>query len=512
MFKKFERILVVVGAVVGILSLVLAYEQLRHDQGGDLEELFNSKPVGGNTGSRSIVVCLDDAGTNISDLQFAPAFNNISKYPVRDFSLQHSVNANGVDICANGFYNKIHYNGNTDVYSYIQDKLPSFSMTPYPFENISILKNDAACSITTRASFDGADAPYEYETKLYFMVIPRTCGDFEVWKHKCNERLSRSQLPPETDVYYRASDGFAYSILVNIDKTPEPIAAVSTSSGTNTTEKTRKKHATSISATLSKPESIPAADDKPKAAADVASGSAVEAHPAEGPIVIESYSYNPEDSVFSFTIKPLNEDVMAVVRVISSDGQRQYACFPWFNKYVTEYCFKVYWNQFAENKDNSSQTEVSRADIIYPDSIQEKIKMTTETGNDGQVYTKISSDKNLIAIFGNSRVIGVPQRSYVTVDGDLSKKYNSLITFTLPELDNDNGKNRGVIERFGGWLDFLVALFCLIVFPLGFIGNLYVFITGRKDRRLFWSNLGWTVLLLAISIVSVLGFWYRLNG
>ena len=138
--------------------------------------------------------------------------------------------------------------------------------------------------------------------------------------------------------------------------------------------------------------------------------------------------------------------------------------------------------------------------------------MTTETGNDGQVYTKISSDKNLIAIFGNSRVIGVPQRSYVTVDGDLSKKYNSLITFTLPELDNDNGKNRGVIERFGGWLDFLVALFCLIVFPLGFIGNLYVFITGRKDRRLFWSNLGWTVLLLAISIVSVLGFWYRLNG
>ena len=154
MFKKFERILVVVGAVVGILSLVLAYEQLRHDQGGDLEVLFNSKPVGGNTGSRSIVVCLDDAGTNISDLQFAPAFNNISKYPVRDFSLQHSVNANGVDICANGFYNKIHYNGNTDVYSYIQDKLPSFSMTPYPFENISILKNDAACSITTRASFD----------------------------------------------------------------------------------------------------------------------------------------------------------------------------------------------------------------------------------------------------------------------------------------------------------------------------------------------------------------------
>ena len=52
MFKKFERILVVVGAVVGILSLVLAYEQLRHDKGGDLEVLFNSKPVGGNTGSR----------------------------------------------------------------------------------------------------------------------------------------------------------------------------------------------------------------------------------------------------------------------------------------------------------------------------------------------------------------------------------------------------------------------------------------------------------------------------
>lgn len=511
MFKKFERILVVVGAVVGLLSLVLAYEQLKHDKGGNLEVLFNSKPVSGNSGTRSIVICLDDAAASVSDLQFTPSFNNISKYPVRDFSLQHSVSSNGVEVSANGFYSKVHYNGNTDVYSYNQDKLPSFSMTPYPFENISILKNDAACNITTRASFDGADAPYEYETKLYFMVIPRTREDFEMWKRKCNERLSRSQLPPETDVYYRTSDGFAYSILVNIDKTPEPIAAIATENKIKRNKKTQPKTVAASTTAPTAPKNGLIVPNKSEPTPAGKQEPAESTHLDHGPITIESFSFSQRDSIFNINIKPIKEAIGAVVRIISADGKRQYAQYVSFNKYVTNYSFKVYWNRFANNSDIESPLEVSRAEIIYQDSIPQELTMTTEIDSDGQVYTKVSAEKNLIVRFKGWHLPIRQKPSYVTVNEDLSK-YDHYTTFTLPQLDNENANNKSVIERFGGWMDFLGILLSVIILPCCLIGMLYMLFTERKNKRELWGNLGYTVLYLAMSIIAIWVFWSKLNG
>lgn len=226
MKKKIEIIVALLSLLIGVPGIWFSYEQYKHERGGEMRAFFNSQLIDDSVNPRSVVVCLDDEHAEMPNLQLAPVFNNTSQYTIKDFDLQHTVEADGVVAVPNGFYTKTRYNATKDVFSYNNDKIAAFSQTPYPFESFELDRGGGSCVITTHAAYDGAERPFEFETNLVFKVISSEGKSFDEWKLACDERLSRMNMPEQTDIFYSAQGRLAYANAVALAAETEPELAL----------------------------------------------------------------------------------------------------------------------------------------------------------------------------------------------------------------------------------------------------------------------------------------------
>ena len=89
-------------SILGTLSaLYFGLTQLRHDTGGNLNASYNTEILRNNE-YRDLIVFTDSKEFNISNL--CPIFNNTDKYTLKDFNLQHTVEAQNIHVFSTDFY------------------------------------------------------------------------------------------------------------------------------------------------------------------------------------------------------------------------------------------------------------------------------------------------------------------------------------------------------------------------------------------------------------------------
>ena len=190
--------------IVGSISLYWNYESRRHELGGTLNASIQSRMLN-SKGTRTIVVCMEDADTDLSKLNITPTFDNPSKFSLKDFSLSFEVKTENVELVPTSFYTVHQYNNNQTIYRYNDNTLPAYEETKTPFLRFCVQDNLAKCAVKAKATYDTAPSAFEYSTDVWFIVEKKGNMSVESWKMNCKKRISNYINASYYDVYYFAS-------------------------------------------------------------------------------------------------------------------------------------------------------------------------------------------------------------------------------------------------------------------------------------------------------------------
>ena len=213
-------------SILGTLSaLYFGLTQLRHDTGGNLNASYNTELLGNNE-YRDLIVFSDSKEFNISNL--CPIFNNTDKYTLKDFNLQHTVEAQNIHVFSTDFYTAFKLSDNTSALKYYENSLSPHQSAENPISKIIMDSPKGSCLITSRATWDGADKPFVFNAKVHFTQIPIfTNESFESWKRKCKNYTAENFTLYVYDAIYISSKGEDRDYNVSISPEISPSTTVS---------------------------------------------------------------------------------------------------------------------------------------------------------------------------------------------------------------------------------------------------------------------------------------------
>lgn len=187
-------------------ALYLQYRSTMHELGGTLNATFHSHYLN-NRESRTIVVCMEDTSVNLNNLYVTPTFDNSSEYSLKDFSLSFDAESSNVELIPSTFVDAHEYGNNEQIFKYRDDILAAHDDTKKPFSKFIIKNTQGRCYIKTKASYDGAKSAFEYNTDVWFFVVPKTSTmSYENWKINCKKRLFENVTDQYYDVYFFTRD------------------------------------------------------------------------------------------------------------------------------------------------------------------------------------------------------------------------------------------------------------------------------------------------------------------
>ena len=211
-FEKFRKhwiwaiIAFIVSTIITGCALFLQYRSTKHDFGGSLNATFHSRLLNSRD-ARTIIVCLEDTTLDLNDLYVTPTFDNPSEFSLKDFSLSFDAECTNVELVPTTFVDAHDYGGKEWIFKYKEDVLAAHDDTKKPFSQFRLSDTKGRCYIKTKASYDGAPAAFEYNTDVWFFVVPNMRNlSFEDWKINCKKRIFESISDKYYDVYYYAKN------------------------------------------------------------------------------------------------------------------------------------------------------------------------------------------------------------------------------------------------------------------------------------------------------------------
>ena len=191
---------------ITIYSAHLQYRSARHEMGGSLMATFYKHSLN-NREARTIVVCMEDANVNLRGLYVTPTFDNPSEFSIKDFSLTFNVQCSNVTPVPSSFVEAHSFGGDEWLFRYKDDLLAAHDDTKRIFTDYNVTGNTGHCFIETKASYDGASAAFEYNTDVWFLVVPKKrAQSYEDWKINCKKRIFDVISDRYYDVYYFSHD------------------------------------------------------------------------------------------------------------------------------------------------------------------------------------------------------------------------------------------------------------------------------------------------------------------
>lgn len=214
LFRKHWLWSILVTGITLFITIYNAYLQHRsaqHEMGGSLMATYYQRSLD-NRGARTIVVCMDDANVNLNGLHVTPTLDNPREFSIKDFSLSIKATCSNVELVPSSLVETHEYGGGEWLYKYKDNLLAAHDDTKRIFTDYKVSGNTGYCLLETKASYDGAATAVEYNTNVWFLVVPRkSAQSFEQWKINCKKRL----LEVVSDKYY---DVFYYSRTSNVER------------------------------------------------------------------------------------------------------------------------------------------------------------------------------------------------------------------------------------------------------------------------------------------------------
>lgn len=196
---------------ITIYNSYLQHRSAQHEMGGSLMATYYQRSLD-NRGARTIVVCMDDANVNLNGLYVTPTLDNPREFSIKDFSLSIKATCSNVELVPSSLVETHEYGGGEWLYKYKDNLLAAHDDTKRIFTDYKVSGNTGYCLLETKASYDGAATAVEYNTNVWFLVVPRkSAQSFEQWKINCKKRL----LEVVSDKYY---DVFYYSRTNNVER------------------------------------------------------------------------------------------------------------------------------------------------------------------------------------------------------------------------------------------------------------------------------------------------------
>ena len=200
-----------ISLLLTIYSAYLQHRSAQHEMGGSLMATYYQRSLD-NRGARTIVVCMDDANVNLNGLYVTPTLDNPREFSIKDFSLSIKATCSNVELVPSSLVETHEYGGGEWLYKYKDNLLAAHDDTKRIFTDYKVSGNTGYCLLETKASYDGAATAVEYNTNVWFLVVPRkSAQSFDQWKINCKKRL----LEVVSDKYY---DVFYYSRTSNVER------------------------------------------------------------------------------------------------------------------------------------------------------------------------------------------------------------------------------------------------------------------------------------------------------
>lgn len=208
-----------------IYSAYLQHRSAQHEMGGSLMATFYNHSLN-NREARTIVVCMEDADVNLRGLYVTPTFDNPSEFSIKDFSLSFNVQCSNVTLVPSSFVETHPYGGDEWLYKYKENLLAAHDDTKRIFTDYKVAGNTGHCFIETKASYDGAAAAFEYNTDVWFLIVPKKrAQSYDDWKINCKKRIFDVISDKYYDVYYYSQgNGVEYQFDVALGNDDNAVA------------------------------------------------------------------------------------------------------------------------------------------------------------------------------------------------------------------------------------------------------------------------------------------------
>ena len=196
----------VVSLSMAVYGVYLQYRSAQHEMGGSLMATYYQRSLN-NRGSRTIVVCMENANVKLNGLYVTPTLDNPREYSIKDFSLSIKATCDNVELVPSSFVETHEYGGGEWLYKYKDNLLAAHDDTKRIFTDFKVQGNPGRCLIKTKASHDGAASAIEYNTDVWFLIVPRQSSQsFDNWKINCKKRIYEVVSDKYYDVFYYSHD------------------------------------------------------------------------------------------------------------------------------------------------------------------------------------------------------------------------------------------------------------------------------------------------------------------
>ena len=203
----------VITGILTIVTSVWAWQQFKHNKGGELSAYIDNTEIYANE-KTDIVVFVDKLDSDLSLLPIVPIPQNNKEYSVRDFLLQYQVSTKNISYTSSDFYSS-YQDKNGYTLRYNETVLYPFTSAEEPIIKLCQVDNDGSLMIRMRATYDGISKPYIHDVNARFCVVPKSRNiSFYEWKNICERQVEKRTDALKFNAYYLADNQMASSMVV----------------------------------------------------------------------------------------------------------------------------------------------------------------------------------------------------------------------------------------------------------------------------------------------------------
>jgi hypothetical protein len=201
-----------IGAIVGIMSYL-------HDAGGTLSVTMNGKSVENNS-TKECVIFMDSIQKTSTFSPQYPTISNSSSYSIKDFNLKYHIKCRGLVFTPTDYYT-LHDDGDSRyTLVYNEAVLTGSSSVENPIKELNVAQEGGIMEIQAEVTYDGASERFIFNMNAEYIVVPNTENlDYELWKHKCQQKVSNAL---SKSVVYLGSGRSEYNDNIDISSAIQP--------------------------------------------------------------------------------------------------------------------------------------------------------------------------------------------------------------------------------------------------------------------------------------------------
>jgi hypothetical protein len=487
----------IITTLIAVGGLFLQYRSTKRDTGGVVNATFHSRIIN-NKDARTIVVCMEDSTIDLTDLYVTPTFDNQNEFSLKDFSLSFDATCTNVIPIPTTFVDAHEYGKNEWIFKYRDNILAAYDDTKKPFAGFKVKDERGRCYIKTKASHDGAASAFEYESDVWFLVVPNTKHlSFEDWKTNCKKRLFEVVDEKFYDVYYFS----------NIHE-PEFQFDVALGSSEKKAEDKKSLAANTTPVRENKIHSTAKEDKKYYQLKTPDKVESEEANNREETSVIEERENNREIPVKDFEIKDNTSDYKITINLEEEIDPSDNYLLVYEKKDTSGVKDFRYHLMDRENWKNNKQAiiyyshKLDVSNIIFTKILREvnadNYIITTKNDSNTLIENKNENEIVLVIIYSNLRSSYVTLGSHATLRLD-DTNYEALKVFDTGIKTERSIKSNDMPDDLMGWL---ILMSIVIIFLLAIFGVLLLtffvvkwYDDGYSEAKKEWDGMSYSSIL-----------------